>query len=112
MKRVLAVLLVGVFTVAGCVVVPERHGGPGPGPGVMIVPPLPPIVILEDEPYYYYKGYNYNYRDNGWYYSKSKNGPWTELPRDHYPGKVRFKGKRWKHERERDRDRTHEYDRY
>jgi len=108
MKSVLALFLVAVFAVTGCVVVPDRRGHHGPA--VLIVPPLPPVVVLEDEPFYFYEGYHYHYRDNGWYYSKSRRGPWKALPRDHYPGKVRFKGKRWKHERERDRDRRHEYD--
>ena len=81
---VLAVLLIA-FMLAGCLMVP----GPG-GEGVVVVPPLPSIVVLGAEPYYVHSGYHYYYRNDAWYYSRSRGGPWVDLPRGHYPREVRF----------------------
>ena len=82
---VLAGLLVPLI-LAGCLIVPGPRGG-----GVVLAPPLPPIVVLDAEPYYVHEGYYYYYRDNGWYYSRSRGGPWVDLPRDRYPREVRFR---------------------
>jgi frataxin-like iron-binding protein CyaY len=72
-----------------------RDGGHGHGAGsgvqVVIAPPLPPLVVFETEPYYVHQGYHYHYQNNGWYYSRSKSGPWTSLPRDRYPKEVRYR---------------------
>ena len=81
-RSALAGLLVS-FVCAGCVVVP------GPRGGASVVPVLPPVVVLGPEPYYVHEGYYYHYRDDGWYYSRSRQGPWADLPRDHYPREVR-----------------------
>ena len=88
MKRVLLVVLLGVFLFVACVVGPGRRGS-----GIVVVPALPSIVVLEEEPYYYQGGYHYYYQNDRWSYSNSRNGPWVELPRDRYPKEVRFKGK-------------------
>lgn len=56
-----------------------------------VAPPLPTIVILETDPYFSHEGFFYHYRDNRWYYSTSRNGPWMELPRDRWPKETRFK---------------------
>jgi hypothetical protein len=93
MNRTLLVLIVAVFAtvmLSGCIWEHDRRGGGGV---VMVPPPLPSIVVIEDEPYYYQSGYHYQYRDNSWYYSNAKSGPWEPLPRDHYPKETRFKGK-------------------
>jgi hypothetical protein len=58
---------------------------------VVLAPPLPPIVVLGAEPYYAQNGYHYHYRNDGWSYSRSKRGPWLDLPRDRYPREVRHK---------------------
>jgi hypothetical protein len=88
MKRILLVIPFGVFLFVGCMV------GHGPrGEGVVVVPALPSIVVLEEEPYYFQSGYHYHYRDDRWFYSSSRSGPWVELPRDRYPKEVRFKGR-------------------
>lgn len=73
------------------------HGhSTGPGLQVFIAPPLPPIVVFDREPYYVHQGCHYRFQNNGWYYSRSKSGPWTILPRDHYPREIRHKdGRRW-----------------
>jgi len=75
------------FMFAGCLLVPGPRGQ-----GVVMVPALPPVVVLEAEPYYVHSGYTYHCRDDGWYYSRSRGGPWAPLPRDHYPREVKFKG--------------------
>lgn len=85
MKKILLVIPLGVFLVAGCMVGPGRRGG------VVVVPALPSIVLLEAEPYYYQGGYHYYYQNDRWLYSNSRSGPWVELPRDRYPKEVRFK---------------------
>ena len=85
-----AVLLAAFVIFTACVVMPA---GRGRGPGVVIVPPLPSIVVLEQEPYYYQSGYYYYYHNNNWSYSKTRSGPWEDLPRGHYPKEIRFKGR-------------------
>lgn len=58
---------------------------------VVVVPSLPQVVVLEAEPYYVQDGYHYHYLNNAWYYGRSRSGPWTPLPKGHYPKEVRFK---------------------
>ena len=84
-KIVFAGLLVS-FMLTGCLLVPGPRGGE-----VTVVPILPPVVVLDAEPYYVHEGYHYYYRDDGWYYSHSRSGPWVALPRDHYPREVRYR---------------------
>jgi hypothetical protein len=101
MKKIfLAVLLVAVM-LSACVV-PGRRGP------VVVVPPLPSIVVLEEEPYYYHSGYYYYYQNDRWSYSKSRSGPWAELPRGHYPKEVRFKERGRSDERDRGLKRGHD----
>jgi len=86
MKKTMILSFIAAMLAAGCVVVP---GGPGPHAGAVVVPFLPPVVVLGDEPYYHHEGFYYHYRDNRWYYSRSRKGPWSDLPRNHYPKEVR-----------------------
>jgi len=74
------------FLCGGCLVVPEHRGG-----NVVLVPPLPAIVVLDTEPYYVNGGYHYHYRNDGWYYSRARSGPWAPLPKDRYPKEVKYK---------------------
>lgn len=83
-----AAVLFVVFLLAGCAVVPGPRGT-----GVVLVPALPEIVVLEEAPYYFYGGYHYYYRNDLWFYSRSRSGPWVELPRDRYPRETRFKSR-------------------
>ncbi len=83
-KAVLAVLFMS-YILAGCLMVP------GPGGNVAMVPLLPPVVVFDSEPYYVHQGYYYDYRSDGWYYARSRRGPWVTLPRDHYPREVRYR---------------------
>jgi hypothetical protein len=84
----LAAGLFSAFLLAGCAVVPVSGG-----PGLALVPALPDVVVLEQEPYYYHGGYHYYYRDDRWFYSQSRGGPWVDLPRDRYPKETHFKGR-------------------
>jgi hypothetical protein len=87
MKRMVLVEVIAIMLLAGCMVGPE-----GGGYGVAVVPALPSVVVLEAEPYYQQGDYYYYYQNNSWSYSRTRSGPWTELPRDRYPKEVRFKG--------------------
>ena len=95
MKGLLSMVFVAVFAafmLTACLVSP----GPG-GYGVEVAPALPVVVELDvAQPYYYQSGYYYYYQSNRWQYSRSRSGPWTELPRSPWPKEVRHK--------ERDRD--------
>lgn len=86
-KRIILVIPFGVFLFAGCAVTTGYHGE------AVIVPALPSVVVLETEPYYFHSGYHYHYQNDRWLYSRSRSGPWVELPRDRYPKEVRFKGR-------------------
>ena len=95
MKRILIATLIGVSLLTACAVVPVGRRGHGPGvSGAVVVPILPSVVVLGAEPYYTHGGYHYHYRNNNWYYSRSRSGPWVDLPRNHYPREVRFQGRR------------------
>jgi hypothetical protein len=84
MKKLLVLALLAGGLLSACVVVP-RHGA--------VVPYLPPLVVLDVEPYYYYEGYHYHYYGDRWYWSNSRRGPWYDLPHDHYPKELRYKGR-------------------
>jgi len=92
MKRILISMFIAVSLLTACVVLPAGRRGHSSG-GVMIAPFLPPIVVLGAEPYYSYSDFYYHYTNHRWYYSRSRRGPWAELPRNRYPKEVRFKGK-------------------
>lgn len=88
MKRMLISTFIAVSLLTACAVVPTgRHGRVS---GAVVVPLLPSVVVLGAEPYYYQSGYHYHYRNNSWFYARSRSGPWVSLPRDRYPREVRF----------------------
>lgn len=94
MKRQVCAWLLGASLLWGCLVVPGPHG-----PEV-VVPRLPPIVELVD-PFYFYGGFYYYYHDDRWSYGRSRSGPWTDLPRGHYPRETRWKGRGGGRDRDR-----------
>ncbi|HEX2770364.1 MAG TPA: hypothetical protein VHN12_13895 [Geobacteraceae bacterium] len=102
MKSLFLVSLFAAFTLTACIVSP----GP-PGYGGVVVSPLPPIVELGADPYYYQNGYYYFYQNNNWSYSNSRGGPWTDLPRSHWPKEIRHRDR----DRDDDRDRGRDDDR-
>lgn len=108
MKKFLVTLIFAAFMCISCVATVGPHGT-----SVTIVPPLPLIVELAD-PYYIHGGYHYYYHNDRWYYSQSRSGPWIDLPRDHYPREVRYKGRSdgrdWGDERGRGVKRGHDRD--
>ncbi len=86
MKGFVLVLIFALSTLTACIVSP----GP-PGYGGVVVSPLPSVIVLGSDPYYYQNGYYYYYNNNAWSYSKSRSGPWTDLPRSHWPKEVRHR---------------------
>ena len=92
MKRLLSMVLVAIFAsfmLTACLVSP----GPG-GYGVEVAPPLPAVVEVDvAQPYYYQSGYHYFYQNDRWHYSRSRSGPWTELPRSHWPKEIRHRNR-------------------
>jgi len=112
MKRILFLTFVAVSFLTACAVVPEGQHSHRSG-GVIVAPVLPSVVILGIEPFYFYSDFHYHYARDGWYYSKSRSGPWFKLPRNRYPKKVKFKGRGGKYYKNRDqyqRDRYREDD--
>jgi len=95
MKRAMLVASCSALMLTGCVVA----AGPG-GYDVEVAPPLPAVIVLDPDPYYFHGGYYYYYHDNRWDYSRSRRGPWTELPRSRWPKEIRRRGR----EEHRDRD--------
>lgn len=87
MKKLWIAVLLSAFVSAGCVLTAGPHGA-----SLAIAPPLPVVVELTD-PYYYQGDYHYYHNNERWYYSRSRGGPWVELPRDRYPREVRYKGR-------------------
>jgi hypothetical protein len=87
MYRMLFVALVLAPLLTDCVVAPAGRGGE-----YVVAPALPLVVELGVDPYYYYSGYYYYYHDNRWSYSHARRGPWSDLPRDHYPRETRHRG--------------------
>lgn len=87
MYRMLIVAPLTALLLTACIVAPADRGH-----GLVVAPALPLIVELGAEPYYYHSGYYYYYNNNRWSYSNARSGPWTDLPRSHYPKEIRFQG--------------------
>jgi len=104
MKKCFLTLIFAASMCLSCAATLGPHGA-----SVAIAPPLPVTVELVD-PYYVYGGYYYYYDNDRWYYSRSRDGRWIDLPRDRYPREVRFKGKRDERDWKDDRGRGHEKD--
>jgi len=112
MKKILISTIVMVFLLMACTVMAMGRRGSGVDV-VVTIPVLPHIVVMEQEPYYYHQGYHYHYKNDRWYYSKSKKGPWKDLPRNHYAKEVKYKKEHWKYDEgrnqyHRDDDRGHD----
>ena len=83
MKTKLVVLMCTAFLLSACVVAPRRGGG------VEVIPILPAVVELDGDGYYAHGGYHYFYTNERWYYSNSRHGTRSELPRSHWPRETR-----------------------
>lgn len=101
MKKLVLISFFAALALTACLVTP----GP-PGSGTVMVSPLPPIVVLGEDPYYYQDGNYYFYDNHNWRYSRSRNGPWTDLPRSYWPREIRHR------DRHDDRDRDFRQERY
>jgi hypothetical protein len=101
MKRIM-ILLIAVSLLTACAVVPGGRYGHPSGEVMVVAPILPSVVVLDIEPFYFYSDFHYHYAKKGWYYSKSRSGPWYKLPKNRYPKEVKYKGKGGKYYRNRD----------
>lgn len=109
MLRILIAAPLFALLLAACVVAPADRGyGYG---GVVVAPALPLVVELGSEPYYFHGGYHYYYHNDRWSYSNSRSGPWSDLPRSHYPKEIRRRGGPDDRGRGPDRDRRDGRDR-
>jgi len=86
MFRMLIVAPLTALMLTACIVTPLDSGA-----GMVMAPALPLVVELGVEPYYSHAGYHYYYNNDRWSYSTSRSGPWSTLPRSHYPKETRFK---------------------
>jgi hypothetical protein len=105
MYKMLIVVPFTALMLSACIVSPDHHSR-----GVVVAPALPVVVELDVEPYYYQSGYYYYYDNDNWRYSNTKNGPWTNLPRSHYPRETRFKGHSGDRGRGNGRDNDRDHD--
>lgn len=105
MYRIFIAAPLMALLLTACLVGPTHHGR-----GVVMAPALPVVVEIGAEPYYYHSGYHYYYNQNRWSYSNSRSGPWSDLPRSHYPKEIRHRnsahdqGKYQNHGRNRGRE--------
>lgn len=77
--------LLATVLLPACVVAPAHDD-------YVIAPALPVVVEVDVLPYhhagfYYY----YHHDDRRWHYSRSRTGPWKELPRNRYPREIRYR---------------------
>ena len=86
MNGKLIVPLFSLLLLSACTVTPARGGG------MQIVPILPMVVEVDNDSYYSHGGYHYFYTDDRWYYSDSRNGRRSELPRSHWPKETHRRG--------------------
>ena len=75
-----------LLLLSACLVAPNQRGG------LSIIPILPTVVELDSDNYYAHGGYHYFYTDDRWYYSTSRDGQRSELPRSHWPHETRRHG--------------------
>jgi hypothetical protein len=88
MKNRVIVTLISALLVTGCTI---GWGGGRGGESVSIVPALPATIEMDANQPYYQNGYYYSHRGTGWYYSQSRDGSWSRLPRSHYPREVHYR---------------------
>ena len=96
MKKTMIFAAVSAFLFAGCAIGFNRHGN------LVVVPALPVTVELDADQYYYQNGYYYHHEGDVWFYSQSRQGPWVNLPRSHYPREVHYRGHEESHRDDRD----------
>lgn len=93
MKTNVLVLTCSALLLSACMVTPNHRGG------IDVVPILPVIVEVDDNSYYAHGGYHCYYNDDRWYYSETRDGRRSELPRSHWPRETHRHG--WDRDRNR-----------
>ena len=78
--------LFSILLLSACMVTTRRGGG------LEVIPILPTIVEVDSDNYYAHGGYHYFYDNERWYYSSTRNGQRSELPRTHWPKETRRRG--------------------
>jgi hypothetical protein len=86
MRSKVMVPVISILLLSACMVAPR------PGGGLEVVPMLPTIVEVDSDNYYAHDGYHYFYNNDRWYYSSTRNGQRSELPRSHWPKETRRRG--------------------
>ena len=86
MRSKVMVPVISILLLSACMVAPR------PGGGLEVVPMLPTIVEDDSDNYYAHDGYHYFYNNDRWYYSSTRNGQRSELPRSHWPKETRRRG--------------------
>ena len=86
MSSKVIVPVLSIFLLSACMVAP-RHGG-----GLEVIPILPVVVEIGSDDYYTHDGYHYYHTNDRWYYSSSRDGRRSELPRSHWPRETRRRG--------------------
>lgn len=102
MLKMLIIVPLTALLLTACVVTPAHQGR------LVVAPALPLIVEIGADPYYYQSGYYYHYNNDRWSYSNARSGPWSDLPRSHYPREIRYKDRA--QDRDHDRGRGQERD--
>ena len=106
MKKILMVTIFSALLFGGCAI-GLRGGSHGQ---LIIAPALPVVVDLDADNYYVGNGYYYVFRNDVWFYSDSREGPWDRLPKSHYPHEVRGHNQGQGHDRDQGPDRGRDHD--
>jgi hypothetical protein len=86
MRSKVMVPVFSLLLLSACMVTTRRDGG------LEVIPILPTVVEIDSDNYYAHGGYHYFYDNERWYYSSSRNGQRSELPRSHWPRETRRRG--------------------
>lgn len=79
MNAKIIILSSSLLLLSACMMAPMHAGG------AHMIPFLPAVVEVGDDSYYAHDGYHYFYTGDRWYYSTTRDGQRSELPRSHWP---------------------------
>lgn len=109
MKYLILAFVFAALALTACVYTTDQYGRGG-----IVVSPLPAVVEIGPDPFYYYNNTYYWYDNDSWRYSRSRSGPWTDLPRSYWPKEIRQRGRdrdrRDFDDRRGDRENHHDHD--
>jgi len=86
MRSKVMVPVFSLLLLSACMVTTRRDGG------LEVIPILPTVVEIDSDNYYAHGGYHYYYDNERWYYSSTRDGRRSELPRSHWPRETRRRG--------------------